>query len=84
MIRLLTHPLPPSSPVSKMDWRHTGRLRKRERDKLLTGEGEKEVDEEPNHRIKRNPGPLKILSASTLPPPCRLHPLFKLIRKENH
>jgi hypothetical protein len=37
MIWLLSHPFPPPSPVSKLDRRHTGRLRKR--DKLLTGEG---------------------------------------------
>jgi hypothetical protein len=55
-----------------------------ERDKLLTEEGKRGVGEEPNHRTKRKPGPLKILSASTLPPPCRLHPLFKLMSKENH
>jgi hypothetical protein len=35
MIWLLGHPLPPS-PVSKLDRRHTGRLRKR--GKLFTGE----------------------------------------------
>jgi hypothetical protein len=51
-------------------------LRERERDKLLKGEGKKGVDEEPNHRTKRKPGPLEILSASTLPPPSRLHPLY--------
>jgi hypothetical protein len=33
-----THPLPPLSPVSKFDRRHTGRLRKR--GSLMAGEGE--------------------------------------------
>ncbi len=37
IIRLLTHPLPPPSPGSKLDRRHRGRLRKR--DKLVTGGG---------------------------------------------
>jgi hypothetical protein len=49
MIRLLAHPLPPS-PVSKLDRRHTGRLRKR--DNLLTGE------EEGSNTRAREPGPL--------------------------
>ncbi len=44
---LVPHPPPPPSSVSKLDRRHTGRLRKR--DKLLTGEGGKGVGEEPNH-----------------------------------
>ena len=34
-------PPPPSSPVSKLDRRHTGRLKKR--DNILTGQGWKEV-----------------------------------------
>jgi hypothetical protein len=38
-------PPPPLSPVSKLDRRHTGRLKKR--DKLLREEG---VGEEPNHK----------------------------------
>ncbi len=38
MIWLLAQPLPSTSPVSKLDRRHTGRLRNR--DKLLVGEGE--------------------------------------------
>jgi hypothetical protein len=47
MIWLSPFPEFPSSPlsVSKLDWRHTGRLRKR--DNLLTGEGVGAV-EEPN------------------------------------
>jgi hypothetical protein len=39
MIKLHAHP-PPPSPVSKLDRRHTERLRKR--DNLLTGEGVRE------------------------------------------
>ncbi len=50
VIWLLAHPLPPS-PVSKLDWRHTRRQRKR--DKLLIGEGGKGVSEEPNHKTSR-------------------------------
>jgi hypothetical protein len=38
MVRLLAHPLPPPSPVSKLDPRHTGRLRKR--DNMLPGKRE--------------------------------------------
>jgi hypothetical protein len=45
MIWLPPPPLSPS-PVSNLDLRHTGRLRKR--NNLLTGEGEG-VGEEPNH-----------------------------------
>ncbi len=41
-------PPPPSCPVSKLDRRHTGKLKKR--DNLLTGEGGEGVGEEPNHR----------------------------------
>ncbi len=38
--------------VRKLDWQHTGRLRKR--DNLLTGEGrEKGVGEEPNHKTAK-------------------------------
>jgi hypothetical protein len=44
----------PTLPVSKLDCRHTGRLRKR--DKLLTGEGGgKGVGEESNHTTARKP-----------------------------
>jgi hypothetical protein len=55
--------LPPSSPspVSKLDRRHTGKLRKR--DSLLT-EGGKGVGEEPNHTNARKPGPLEIIPYS--------------------
>jgi hypothetical protein len=42
--------------VSKLDWRHTGELRKR--DNLLRYRGE-EVGEEPIHTTARKPGPLK-------------------------
>jgi hypothetical protein len=53
MIQLQAHPLsPPPSPVSKLDRRHTGRLKKR--GSLLTGEGEKGAGAEPNHTIARN------------------------------
>jgi hypothetical protein len=48
-------PPPPPSPVSKLEQRHTGRLRKR--DNLLTVEEEK-VGEEPFHTTTRKPGPL--------------------------
>jgi hypothetical protein len=54
MIWLLIHPLPPPlSPGSKLDQRHTGRLK--QKDILLAGEG---VGEEPNHTTARKPGPL--------------------------
>ncbi len=43
-------PAPSPSPVSKLDWQHTGRPRKREN--LMTGEGEGE-GEEPNHTTAR-------------------------------
>jgi hypothetical protein len=46
IIRLLAHSSPPPSPVSKLDRRHTGRLRKR--DNLLTREEGMGVGEEPN------------------------------------
>ncbi len=46
MIWLLAHPPPPST-VSKLDRRHTGRMRKR--DNLLTWKGGGE-GEEPNHK----------------------------------
>ncbi len=46
-----SHPFPPSS-FSKLDRRHTGRLRKR--DNLLTGRG-KGVGEEPDHTTARKP-----------------------------
>jgi hypothetical protein len=55
MFGLLAHPLPPS-PVSKLDRRHRGRLRKR--DILLTGEGGEGVGEEQSHKTARKPGPL--------------------------
>jgi hypothetical protein len=45
---------PPLSPVSKLDKRNTGRLRKR--DNSLKGGGVGE--EEPNHTTARKPGPL--------------------------
>ncbi len=48
-------PSPPSF-VSKLDRRHTGRLRRIFN--LLTGEGGKRLWEEPNHATARNPGPL--------------------------
>jgi hypothetical protein len=66
MIRLLSHPLPPSSPVRKMDWPHTGRLIERGTS-CWRERGKKGLDEEPNHRTKRNPGPLyfdKILAST--------------------
>ncbi len=44
---------PPPPPFSKLDRRHTGRLRKR--DSLLTGEG---AGVEPNHTTARKLGPL--------------------------
>jgi len=37
MFRLHAQPLPPPAPISKLDRRHTGRLRKR--NKSLKGEG---------------------------------------------
>ncbi len=54
MIWFFSHPLPPPSPVSKLDLRHTGRLRKR--DNLLTEGG---VGEEPNHKTARKTDPLQ-------------------------
>jgi hypothetical protein len=48
------------SPVSKLDRRLRGRLRKR--DNLLTGEGE----EEPNHKTARKPGLLLIILYSLI------------------
>jgi hypothetical protein len=51
-------PLPPS-PVSKLNRRHTGRLRKR--DKLPTGELGNWVRKEPNLTTTRKPGPLEII-----------------------
>jgi hypothetical protein len=60
IIRLFARPLPPSSPVSKLDRRHTGRLRKG--DNLLTGGGGGgRMGEEPNHTTERKPGPLQII-----------------------
>jgi hypothetical protein len=47
---------PPPSPVSKLDWRHTGRLRRRD-NTLLPGEGEG-AGKEMNHSAARKPGPL--------------------------
>jgi hypothetical protein len=52
MTWLLSPPLPPS-PVSKLDRRHSGRLRKR--DNMQAGEGR---GKEPNHTTARKPGPL--------------------------
>jgi hypothetical protein len=57
MIWLLPHLLPPSS-VSKLDRRHTGRLRKR--DNMLTRVGGEEVGEE----TTRMNGHLKIIQNS--------------------
>ncbi len=54
-----SHDLPPP-PVSKLDWRHTGRMRKR--DSLLTGERGYGVGEEPNHKTARKPGLLLIIN----------------------
>ncbi len=54
--------------LRKLDRRHTGRLRKR--DKLLTGEGRGGLGEEPNNKTTRKPGPLWITQYSpekTLP-----------------
>ncbi len=48
-------PLPSPSSVSKLYWRPTGRLRKR--DTLLTGRREGR-GKEPNHRTARKPGTL--------------------------
>ncbi len=51
MIWLLAHPLPPS-PISKLDRRHTGRLRKR--DNVLTGGwGEGEGEEQNQYDRKK-------------------------------
>jgi hypothetical protein len=47
-------PFPPL--VSKLDRRHIGRLRKIE--KLLTGEGGRGVDKEPNYTMMIKPVPL--------------------------
>jgi hypothetical protein len=49
-------PVPPPLPGSNIDWRHTGRLRKR--DNLLTGEGAEGVGLEPNHTTARKLSPL--------------------------
>jgi len=49
-IWLIAHPLPPS-PIWKIDWRQTGRLRNR--DNLLTGEGLRGAGEVPNHTTTR-------------------------------
>ncbi len=48
----LARPLLPPSLVSKLDRRHTGRLRKRKN--LLTGEGGGRLGEEPNHTTARS------------------------------
>ncbi len=53
---LAPRPAPPTSLVTKLDQRHTGRLRKK--DKFLTGGGGSGVDEVPNHTTEREPGPL--------------------------
>ncbi len=55
MLWLLAHPFPPS-PVSKLDRRHTGRLRNR--DNLLSGEGGKGVGEDPNHTTATKHSPV--------------------------
>ncbi len=47
LIWLLAHPPPPPAPVSKLDRRHTGRLRKS--DSLRTGEVGERVGEKPTH-----------------------------------
>jgi hypothetical protein len=60
-------PSPPTHPFSKLDWRHTGRLRKK--DSLLTGEG---AGVEPNHTTARKPGPLEIMQYSLRS--TQLHP----------
>ncbi len=53
----LSYPLPTTSPVSKLDRRHTRRLRKR--DNLLRGEGGGVgIGVEPNHTTARKPDPL--------------------------
>ncbi len=70
MIWLLAHPLP-FSHVSKLDLRHTGRLKKR--DNLLTGEGREGVGEEPNHTTTRKPGSLYLIQYRLL-----AHPLSPL------
>jgi hypothetical protein len=68
MIWFLVHPLPTPSPVSKLDRRNTGRLRKR--DNLLTGEGGKGMGEESNQMTARKPEPLyySVLSEVDAPP----------------
>jgi hypothetical protein len=53
---LAPRPAPPTFPVTKLDQRHTGRLRKK--DKSLTGGGGSGVGEDPNHTTTRKPGPL--------------------------
>ncbi len=55
-------PSPPPSPVSKLDRRHTGRLRKK--DNLLTEEGGGGAGEGPNHTTAWKPGPLEIIQYS--------------------
>ncbi len=50
MIWLLPHPLPPTFPVSKLDLRHTGRLKKRNNlwtvEGGMSGGGAKSYDDE--------------------------------------
>jgi hypothetical protein len=52
MIWILALPPPPRPPVSKLDWRHTGRVRKR--DNLLTGVGKQREGEEPNNTTAKS------------------------------
>ncbi len=61
-IATLSRPPPHPLPVSKLNRRHTGSLRKR--DNLLPGEGKKGVGKEPNHTTARKPGPLRIIQYS--------------------
>ncbi len=78
MICFSTTP-PPPLPVSKLDRRHTGRLRKR--DNLLTGERRKGVGEEPNtcdHKKAWSSINHSILSGlasavTSVPPLCHVH-----------
>jgi hypothetical protein len=55
-------PPPPPSPVSKLDWRHTGRLRKR--NNLLKGERGEGAGVEPNHTTARKIGSPKVTQSS--------------------
>ncbi len=53
---LAPHPPPPPSPVSKLDRRHTERMRKG--DNMLTEERGGGGGEKLNHMTARKPGPL--------------------------